>query len=74
MIYTFTINGNPKAIKAESLDDAIGKIINRHLWSFCDRKINFVCSNDPSAPKEEMEVYTKGLFDCTRMRPLSKHS
>lgn len=71
MIYTFTINGKPKALKAENLENAVEKIIRRHLWSFADRKIHFVCSNDPDAPKEEMELYTKGLFDYTRMRPVS---
>lgn len=70
MIYTFTVNDKPKALKADSLEDAIAKIVKSHFFSFSDRKIRFISSNDPSAPKQEMQIYTKGLYDYTRMKPV----
>jgi len=69
-VYTFTIHTKPKAIAADNMYDAVSKIIERHFSSFCNRHIVFISSNDPEAPKQEMLVYTTGLYDRTRLKPI----
>jgi hypothetical protein len=69
--YTFLVGKTPEVIKARTMELALTEVIDNHLFSFFNRKVIFISSNDPDAPKDERLVYTTGLFAPTTMKSIN---
>ncbi len=67
MTYTFKIYGKPKAIKADSMDEALEKVSHSHFFSYANNQVYFIMSDDPEAPKNKCIVECGGMYNCDKL-------
>jgi hypothetical protein len=61
--YYYSVNGSLKSLRANSMQEAVDKIVKNHLWSYASRGVNFISSNDPDAPQWECLMYQNSFYD-----------